>query len=105
MRKTAFAEEQIAYALREVEAGTSVAEMSRKLGVTQQTQVPCLSWGPPRENSRLGDARTERRGASLRTGRRRSVARQPFRTRMATRPRWCDCTASTARMRKWTAEP
>jgi putative transposase len=37
MRKTAFTEEQIAYALREVEAGASVAEMSRKLGVTQQT--------------------------------------------------------------------
>jgi putative transposase len=37
MRKTAFTEEQIAYALREVEAGASVAELSRKLGVTQQT--------------------------------------------------------------------
>ena len=37
MRKTAFTEEQIAYALREVDAGTSVAEASRKLGVTQQT--------------------------------------------------------------------
>jgi putative transposase len=37
MRKTAFTEEQIAYALREVEAGMSVAEASRKLGVTQQT--------------------------------------------------------------------
>jgi putative transposase len=37
MRKTAFTEEQIAYALREVEAGASVAEISRKLGVTQQT--------------------------------------------------------------------
>src|SRR5439155_1135430 len=37
MRKTAFTEEQVAYALREVEAGASVAEISRKLGVTQQT--------------------------------------------------------------------
>jgi putative transposase len=37
MRKTAFTEEQIAYALREVEAGMSVVEASRKLGVTQQT--------------------------------------------------------------------
>jgi hypothetical protein len=35
MRKTAFTEEQVAYALREVEAGASVAEISRKLGVTQ----------------------------------------------------------------------
>ena len=37
MRKTAFTEEQVAYALREVEAGASVVEISRKLGVTQQT--------------------------------------------------------------------
>ena len=37
MRKTAFTEEQVAYALREVEAGAAVAEISRKLGVTQQT--------------------------------------------------------------------
>jgi putative transposase len=37
MRKTAFTEEQIAYALREVEAGASVVEVSRKLGVSEQT--------------------------------------------------------------------
>jgi putative transposase len=37
MRKTEFTEEQIAYALRQVEAGTSVVEVSRKLGVSEQT--------------------------------------------------------------------
>ena len=37
MRKTAFPEEQIAYALRQAEAGTPVVEVCRKLGVTEQT--------------------------------------------------------------------
>lgn len=37
MRKTAFTEEQIAYALRQAEAGTTVVEVCRKLGVTEQT--------------------------------------------------------------------
>jgi putative transposase len=37
MRKTAFTEEQIAYALRQAEAGTAVVEVCRKLGVTEQT--------------------------------------------------------------------
>ncbi len=34
MRKTAFTEEQVAYALREVEAGASVAEIRRKLAAS-----------------------------------------------------------------------
>ena len=37
MRKTAFTEEQVAYALRQAEAGTSVAEVCRKLGMSEQT--------------------------------------------------------------------
>jgi putative transposase len=37
MRKSEFTEEQIAFALRQVEAGTSVDEICRKLGVTQAT--------------------------------------------------------------------
>jgi putative transposase len=37
MKKTQFTEEQIAYALREGEAGTPVAEICRKLGVSEQT--------------------------------------------------------------------
>lgn len=37
MKKSQFTEEQIAYALHEVEIGTSVAEICRKLGVSEQT--------------------------------------------------------------------
>lgn len=37
MRKSRFTEEQIAYALRQVERGTPAAELCRKLGVSEQT--------------------------------------------------------------------
>jgi len=37
MKKSKFTEEQIAFALRQAESGTSVAEVYRKLGVSEQT--------------------------------------------------------------------
>lgn len=37
MRKSRFSEEQIAMALRQGEAGTPVAEIIRKLGISEQT--------------------------------------------------------------------
>jgi putative transposase len=37
MKKSAFTEEQITYALRRVEMGAPVAEVCRKLGVSEQT--------------------------------------------------------------------
>jgi putative transposase len=37
MRKSKFTEEQIAHALRQVEAGAAVKEVCRKLGVTETT--------------------------------------------------------------------
>ena len=37
MGKKHFAEEQIAYALRQQEAGTPVVELTRKLGISEQT--------------------------------------------------------------------
>ena len=37
MKKATFSEEQIAYALRQAEAGTPVVEVCRKLGVSEQT--------------------------------------------------------------------
>lgn len=35
MKKSAFTEEQIAYALKQAETGTPVAEVVRKMGVTE----------------------------------------------------------------------
>lgn len=37
MKKSVFTNEQILYALRQVEAGTPVAEVCRKLGISEQT--------------------------------------------------------------------
>ena len=37
MRKSRFSDEQIAAALRQAEAGTTVAEITRKLGVSENT--------------------------------------------------------------------
>lgn len=37
MGKKLFSEEQIAFALRQAESGTSVAEIIRKLGISEQT--------------------------------------------------------------------
>jgi putative transposase len=37
MRKSEFTEEQIAFAMRQAESGTTVDEICRKLGVTQAT--------------------------------------------------------------------
>lgn len=37
MRSSKFTEEQIAFALRQTETGTSVKEVIRKMGITEQT--------------------------------------------------------------------
>ena len=37
MKKSRFTEEQIAFALRQAENGTSIAAITRKLGVSEQT--------------------------------------------------------------------
>ena len=37
MRKSRYTEEQIAFALKQVELGTPVADVCRKLGITEQT--------------------------------------------------------------------
>ncbi len=37
MKKSRYTEEQIAFALRQVEGGTSVKELGRKMGITEQT--------------------------------------------------------------------
>jgi putative transposase len=37
MKKSAFTDEQIAYALKQAETGTPVAEVNRRMGIAQQT--------------------------------------------------------------------
>lgn len=37
MKKTKFTEEQVAFALRQAETGTPVAEVIRKMGISEQT--------------------------------------------------------------------
>ena len=37
MKKSRYREEQIAFALRQVESGTPVAEVTRKMGITEPT--------------------------------------------------------------------
>jgi putative transposase len=37
MKKTKFTEEQIAFALKQAETGTSVQEVTRKMGISEQT--------------------------------------------------------------------
>ena len=37
MKKSKFTEEQIAFALKQAETGTSVTEVIRKLGISEQT--------------------------------------------------------------------
>ena len=37
MKKRRFTEEQIAFALRQVETGTAVSEVIRKMGISEQT--------------------------------------------------------------------
>jgi putative transposase len=40
MKKSRFTEAQIAFALRQAESGTPVAEIIRKLGIAEQTFFP-----------------------------------------------------------------
>ena len=37
MKKSRFTEQQIAYALRQADTGTRVAEICRKMGISEQT--------------------------------------------------------------------
>ena len=54
MKKTRYTEEQIAYALRQAELGTPVAEVVRKMGVSEQT---FYRWKKPYAGMGVGEIR------------------------------------------------
>ena len=43
MKKSRFSEQQIAFILKQAEDGTSVEEVCRKAGISQQTDLPPLT--------------------------------------------------------------
>ena len=45
MRKPRYSDEQIAAALRQAEAGTPIADITRKLGISEATFYACQSPG------------------------------------------------------------
>ena len=54
MKKSRYTEEQIAYALRQAELGTPVAEVVRKMGVSEQT---FYWWKKPYAGMGVGEIR------------------------------------------------
>lgn len=52
MKKSKYTEEQIAFALKQAELGTSVEEVCRKLGISDATfynlRKKFGAWGPPK---------------------------------------------------------
>ncbi len=90
MKKSKFTEEQIAFALRQAEAGTPVEQVCRKLAVSQETASDCSTWHTssnprwPSDNRRRrpsGPGPMDR--AASRTGRGR-VTMPPRATRLPT---------------------
>ncbi|SHK86615.1 Transposase [Desulforamulus aeronauticus DSM 10349] len=54
MKKSKFTEEQIAFALKQAELGTPVAEVIRKMGITSEGPGSCLFyylWSTPQHQS------------------------------------------------------
>ena len=51
MKKSKFTEEQIAFALRQAETGTRVAEVCRKMGIAEQTFFRWKNWKKKYEGS------------------------------------------------------
>ena len=66
MRKSRFTEEQIAYALRQVEAGTSVTQLCRKMGISEQDvlRLEAALRGDGRRRAEEGEAARGRGSAA-----------------------------------------
>ena len=67
MKRSKFSEEQVAYALRQVEAGTPVGDVCRQLGVSEAT---FYAW--KKKYAHLGVSKLRRRPAPAR-GRKRTA--------------------------------
>jgi transposase-like protein len=64
MRKSRFTEEQISFALRQAETGTPVAEVIRRMGVSEQTFYRWSCTGALARESCVGSSSSRTRTAS-----------------------------------------
>jgi transposase-like protein len=86
MRRSNLSEEQVAYALRQAEAGTGVPDLCRQLGITEATfYVWRKTLRPPRRARGAARAAARGRKRALVSAARCGLAepREPFRERTA----------------------
>ena len=57
MKRTRFSDEQIAYALRQAEGGTAVADVCRQVGISEATFYVWKKWYPNLGSTELRELR------------------------------------------------